>query len=85
MTNRSGDYWYMDKNCNQNLVDSMLTSGIRRISGKRKIKQAWDEVFKYFNLNHGKGAIGYQPGEKIAIKINLTNSCCNGGVPGALC
>jgi len=74
MTNKHGDFWYMDKNCNQTLVDSMLTSGIRRMGGKKNIAQAWEEIFKYFNREHGKGNIGYTPGEKFAIKINLTNS-----------
>ena len=77
MTNKSGDYWYMDKNCNQAIVDEMLSSGIRRMGGKANIAEAWDGVFKYFNNNHGKGLVGYTPGETFAIKINLTNSCCS--------
>jgi len=76
MSNTSNDYWAMDINCDQALVDSMLSSGIRRIGGKADVKQAWDGVFKYFNNNHGKGLKAYTPGEKFAIKINLTNSCC---------
>lgn len=79
MANTSSDYWAMDKNCNQVLVDSMLVSGIRRIGGKADVKEAWNEIFKYFNNNHGKGKIGYTSGEKFAIKINLTNS---NGSPG---
>lgn len=79
MANTADDYWALDKNCNQVLVDSMLVSGIRRIGGKADVKQAWDEIFKYFNNNHGKGRIGYTPGEKFAVKINLTNS---NGAPG---
>lgn len=81
MKNSSGDYWYMDKNCPQAIVDSMLVSGVRRIGGRSNVKQAWDSIFTYFNITQGRGNIGYQPGEKIAIKINLTNSCCNGGTP----
>lgn len=79
MANTTSDYWALDKNCNQVLVDSMLVSGIRRIGGKADVKQAWDEIFKYFNNNHGNGKVGYTPGEKFAIKINLTNS---NGSPG---
>lgn len=77
MANTTSDYWALDKNCNQVLVDSMLTSGIRRMGGKANTKEAWDGIFKYFNLKHGKGSVGYTPGEKIAIKINLTNSAVN--------
>lgn len=77
LTNVEGDFWYMDKNCSQNIVESMLMSGIRRIGGKKNIVEAWDEVFKYYNKEHGKGNIGYTTGERFAIKINLTNSCCS--------
>lgn len=76
MTNTSTDYWALDKNCNQNLVGTMLSSGIRRIGGKANTEEAWGEIFKYFNAKHGKGSVGYTKGEKFAIKINLTNSCC---------
>ncbi len=79
MANTTSDYWALDKNCNQQLVDSMLASGIRRIGGKANIREAWDEIFKYYNEKHGKGAVGYTPGEKFAVKINLTNS---NGAPG---
>jgi hypothetical protein len=76
-----GNYWALDKNCDQALVDSMLSSGIRRVGGKSDVKKAWDGIFKYFNNNHGKGFVGYTPGEKFALKINLTNSCCNSAGP----
>jgi len=77
MANTSSDFWAQDKNCNQQLVDSMLASGIRRIGGKSNVKESWDGIFKYFNSKHDKGLVGYTPGEKFAIKINLTNSAVN--------
>jgi hypothetical protein len=84
MSNTLSDYWALDKNCNQSLVDSMLCSGIRRIGGKSDVKEAWEEIFKYFNHTHGKGYTGYSPGEKFAIKINTTNSCCITKDPGRI-
>jgi hypothetical protein len=42
--------------------------------------EAWEEIFKYFNEKHGKGAVGYTKGEKFAIKVNLTNSAVNQNV-----
>jgi hypothetical protein len=75
--NSSGDFWYMDQNTNQAVVDSMLTTGIMEVAGKETASEGWDALFRYFNLQHGKGDTGYQAGEKVAIKINLTNSCCN--------
>lgn len=80
MVNTANDNWAMDINCSQNQVEAMLFSGIRRIGGKSNVITAWNEIFKNFNSNHGKGLVGYTPGEKIAIKINLTNSAI--GTPG---
>jgi hypothetical protein len=69
--NVSNDYWYMDSNTNQDVVDEMLSSGLQKMTGTNTDAAAWDSIFHYFNRNHGKGNIGYQPGEKFVIKINL--------------
>jgi hypothetical protein len=71
-TNKAGDYWI--QNTDLATVESMLSRGIRQMAGKNDIQQAWHEIFKYYNQNHGKGSVGYQAGEKIFIKINLTTS-----------
>lgn len=73
-SNTSGDYWF--DNTNQNVVDDMLGNAIRGIAGQGDLKLAWDTIFKYFNETHGRGIKGYTKGEKIYIKINVTNSCC---------
>jgi hypothetical protein len=44
------------------------------LAGKRTEAEPWDVLFRYFNRERGKGDIGYQTGEKIAIKINMTTS-----------
>jgi len=69
--NVTGDYWYLDANTDQDLVKAMLSKGLRNLSGGATDAEAWTNIFKYFNENHGKGQTGYQAGEKIAIKINL--------------
>jgi hypothetical protein len=74
MTNTAGDYWF--QNTDQTTVDNMLSKGIRQLAGKNNINQAWNDIFNFYNENHGKGSVGYQAGEKIYIKINLTTSCC---------
>lgn len=76
LTNTYDDYWFMDKNTNQAVLDTMLTEGICDLTGQSNLVAAWDTIFKYFNYQHGKGYVGYTPGEKFAVKINLTNSCC---------
>jgi hypothetical protein len=75
-TNTEDDYWF--QNTDEEVVDNMLYSAIKNVANRDNINQAWDAIFKYFNNNHGRGDIGYTPGEKIDIKINLTTSCCGG-------
>ena len=53
---------------------------LQSLAGTDDDLEAWDLLFKYFNEQHGKGNIGYQAGEKIAIKINLNNCWHSGGL-----
>jgi hypothetical protein len=74
LTNADGDYWWDDKNTNQQVVDSLFSEGIQGISGTKDDKTAWDSIFIFFNRTHGRGNAGYKAGEKIVIKINLNGS-----------
>jgi len=56
----------------QTVADSMMSRAVRWLAGKPTDAQAWDALFRHFNIQKGRGDIGYQAGEKIAIKINLT-------------
>jgi hypothetical protein len=69
--NGSSGTWWADANTNQTVVDSMLSKSLRALTGESTDAAAWDALFKYFNEQHDKGSVGYQSGEKIAIKINL--------------
>ncbi len=71
----SPEHWYDSNHTDIGVVEQMISKGLQSLSGGASDAQAWDRVFKYFNQNHGKGDRGYSPGEKIAIKINLTT--CN--------
>ena len=73
--NVQDDYWF--QNTNQAVVDSMLTKAIKYLANEPTISHAWDALFKYFNQTHGRADTGYTAGEKIYIKINVTNSCCS--------
>lgn len=64
-------YWWEDRFNSQEKIEVMLSQGLRSLTGQSSDRQAWEALFKYFNLTHGKGNLGYRPGEKIAIKINL--------------
>ena len=59
----------------------MFVKSICWLTGKSTDTDAWDAIFRYFNQKHNKGDIGYQHGEKIAIKINMVN-CRTHGNPG---
>jgi hypothetical protein len=67
-------FWWEAKNTNQTLVDGMISSSIQSLTGTTNDVASWDAIFKYFNQNHGKGNIGYNSSEKIAIKINCNNT-----------
>ncbi len=71
-TNTSGDYWFQNTDAAQ--VDSMLAHGLIDLTGEAIPVDAWDAIFRYFNSNHDRGDVGYTSGEKIYIKINITNS-----------
>ena len=66
-------YWWMKENNHQTAIDKMFSSGIQELSGETDDYTAWDTLFRYFNQVQGRGDIGYQHDEKIAIKINLNN------------
>lgn len=73
-TQGDGHPWEPEHTSQAN-VDAMTAKSIRELSGCDTDVRAWDAIFRYFNQQHGKGDVGYRPGEKITIKINLTT--CN--------
>ncbi len=73
----SNDYWYTDKNVNGIAIEFMLELAILEYAEKDNLEDAWDAIFRSYNKTHGRGDVGYTPGEKIAFKINLTNQSCS--------
>ena len=61
----------MLKNNNPAVIDSMLSVCILRITGKNSLPAAWDTIFRYYNFTHGNGDTGYQPGQKVFVKLNI--------------
>jgi len=70
--NSAGDYWY--QNTDVDVVIKMLDDAILSLTNSTTVSEGWDKLFRDFNIRHEKGKIGYQPGEKIVIKINTTNT-----------
>lgn len=66
--------WWDDQYNNQNKINEMVSSAILSLADSKDEKEAWDKLFRSFNKEKGKGDLGYQPGQKIAIKINQNNS-----------
>jgi hypothetical protein len=73
----SNDYWYMETNTDQNLVNNMVSSSIQQLTGTDTDEAAWDSIFTYHNRSKGNGNVSYAAGEKIVIKLNL-NAIGNG-------
>lgn len=67
------DFWWYEKNNNQEVINNMFSDGIKNLASCNDEYDSWSVLFKCFNQMHDKGDIGYQNGEKIAIKVNLNN------------
>jgi len=63
--------WWEDANVNQDVVDGMVSQSVRTLTGEKDDAAAWDALFRHFNRMRNLGDLGYQPGEKIVIKINM--------------
>ena len=63
--------WWDDDNTDQAAVDVMVSKTIQNLTGRASDAESWDSLFRHFNGLRGRGEVGYQKGEKIAIKINM--------------
>ena len=74
-------YWWNDDYTNPEWVREMFSNSIQWLTGQATDSGAWESIFRYYNQRHDKVGIGYQQGEKIAIKCNL-NQCSSHGNEG---
>jgi len=58
------------KHSDQVVVDRMLADAVRSLGGEDDPGAAWHALFADLNERRGRGPLGYQPGETIAIKVN---------------
>ncbi|MGA3026686.1 MAG: DUF362 domain-containing protein [Bryobacteraceae bacterium] len=70
--------WWEEKYNNQAAIDGMVSRSLQWLSNEKSDAKAWSALFRYFNRRHGRGDVGYQPSEKIAIKVNLNNTTDHG-------
>lgn len=66
-------FWWEAQNNNQSVLDSMMSQGIRSLTGSMCDRASWEFLFRWFNLKENGVSQPYEPGEKIAIKINMNN------------
>jgi len=73
-TNTFGDGWFLPKNTDLDVVQTMVDDAVKQLSGKATISESWDALFRHFNEHHGKGDVGYTDGEKIFIRTNQVSA-----------
>jgi uncharacterized protein (DUF362 family) len=78
-TNSPG--WWSDTNTHPKIVGEMVSAVVRSVGDASSDRAAWQRLFVDHNRRHGRGEVGYKPGEKIAIKVNL-NQCRSHGDNG---
>ncbi|MHB8900775.1 MAG: DUF362 domain-containing protein [Thermoguttaceae bacterium] len=66
--------WYEDRFTDPARAEQMLRDSLRLVTGTKTDVEAWRSLFRQFNSKRGKGDAGYQPGEKVVVKLNL--NCC---------
>ncbi len=66
--------WYEDRFVDADRAEAMLRETLRQVTGATRDAEAWKRLFQYNNRQRGRGDAGYQPGEKVVVKLNL--NCC---------
>ena len=74
VVNAAGHGWYLPENNNQTVIDGMVSSALRSLTGQPNDHAAWTAIFEFHNAALGKGAVNYVRGEKIFVKINATSA-----------
>jgi hypothetical protein len=78
---QKSDQWWLDENTDQARVDHLLASTLTKLTGKTNGADAWRAIFEFYNLHSRQlESRGYQPGEIVAVKVNLNNSTKPGKV-----
>ena len=70
---KTGKCWE-EGNINEQALTSMMSKSVRSLTGATNDTKAWTRLFQYYNRRHGKGNIGWKPGELVAVKININNT-----------
>ncbi len=66
--------WYEDRFTDAAGADRMLRDTLKLVTGAKTEAEAWNRLFRHANRKRRRGNAGYQPGEKVVVKLNL--NCC---------
>lgn len=66
--------WWDAGNINQDALDAMFAKSLRALAGGTSDTEAWARLIRWYNKTHDRGDASRQPGETIAVKINLNNT-----------
>jgi len=67
-------FWWEDRFNNQPETDKLLGQTLTTLTSLKNEKKSWDALFHFFNNTKHNRDAGYEPGQKIAIKVNLNNT-----------
>lgn len=73
-----GEAYHEPKNSNMNVIQAMVDESILSLIGQPSVGEAWNALFIHFNEKKNRGAVGYQPGQKIFIKTNAVSTPVDG-------
>jgi len=72
---QDSDQWWLDENTDQSRVDALLAATLVKLTSATNDENAWQAIFEYYNKRARQmEKRGYEPGEVVAVKINLNNS-----------
>ncbi len=66
-------FWWEDRFNNQEETNKLFSQTLSTLTGKKSEKEAWKEIFVFYNKTRRNMDQAYKSGEKIAIKINMNN------------
>lgn len=66
--------WFENRFTDPALAEQMLRKALHLLTGTKTDTEAWKALFRHYNRTKGKGDIGYRPGERVAVKLNLNCS-----------
>ena len=70
----STGFWWDDAYTSQTESDKMMNQTLLSLTGEKNLNKAWSALFVSFNKTKKGKSEGYQPNQKIAVKINENNN-----------